>query len=126
EHQPPPRPAGSRLVFEARACTPATKHTGARASDSPQHGAMENRAPALALSDLRPRLDENAPCPSAKTPAHLQASCGATHPTGTLRLAGAGEQQGSLRPQRANEKRAAAAPRKPCSKTSSSSPPCPG
>ena len=32
----------------------------------PQHGAMENRAPALAVSDLRPVLDENAPCPSAK------------------------------------------------------------
>src|SRR6185295_12470673 len=27
--------------------------------------------------DLRPVLDENAPSPSAKTPTHLQASCGA-------------------------------------------------
>ena len=38
---------------------------------------MENRAEALAVSDLRPVLDENAPCPSANTPTHVQASCGA-------------------------------------------------
>ena len=38
---------------------------------------MENRAEAVAVHNVRPVLDENAPCPSAKTPTHLQANCGA-------------------------------------------------
>ena len=97
--QPPSRPAGSRLVFAVPQVNSSSLiATGAGQSPSHTTARWRTEHQPSPSRDVRPRLDENAPCPSAQTPMHLQANCGARNLQARFDQRERVSSKGSLRP----------------------------